>query len=71
MVKRNWLYATALAIAVMGGMSVAWAQTRLQTAPPLSAGDCSHKGGPCSWSGDCCMNENLYCDDSSKTCKTQ
>ncbi len=67
MLKNKWLALAALLVGIIG--SAVWAQPPPQPAS-TPADRCSHKGGPCSWSGDCCMNENLSCDDSSKTCKT-
>ena len=71
----KWIVAIVLALGA-SGVAFAKAQhtsSQAQPAPvavpaqlvlqPLS---CSHAGGTCSWSGDCCMNENLTCD--SGTC---
>lgn len=60
MFKLRWVHVVGLLVGMVAGAG--WPQAHAQ--PPAAAppGDCSHAGGSCSWSGDCCMNENLTCD---------
>ena len=60
MLKKKWLVSAVVALGLVAGL--AQAKNPPTPAPAVALDGCSHAGGTCSWSGDCCMNENLSCD---------
>jgi hypothetical protein len=57
--KKNWIVSTVVALGLVAGL--AQARSAPRPTPVLVPHGCSHAGGSCKWSGDCCMNENLSC----------
>jgi hypothetical protein len=72
MSKKTWMVAAIVALGLMSGLAQA-NSAPVPTPVPTPRG-CSHAGGACTWSGDCCMNENLSCKTDSNgkgTCTAQ
>jgi hypothetical protein len=61
MLKKKWIASAVVALGLVAGF--AQAKSPSPAAPVAAIDGCSHAGGACSWSGDCCMNENLGCDN--------
>ena len=60
MLKKKWFVSVVVALGLVAGLAQAKNASTPVLVPALDG--CSHAGGACSWSGDCCMNENLGCD---------